>query len=139
MLNDQHGKAQRAHSTPDRPVVEVVVLALREATADEFAEVLSRAIKYICLAPGYLSHSFGPCSEEPKKYLLLVWWQTIDAHIVDFRQSENHALWRSVLQIHLDSEPWVRHFEVSEGVGIDRELQVHESGNSLNRFPLFGT
>ena len=64
-----------------------------------------------------VAHSFGPCAEDVGVFLLLVWWRSIEAHVVEFRQSADHALWRSLLQSQLQSEPWVRHFEVSEGIG----------------------
>ncbi len=101
----------------DRPVVEVVLLTLRDTSSEEFAGVMSGAIAHLRQAPGYLAHSFGPCAEDVRVFLLLVWWRSIEAHVVQFRQSADHVLWRSLLQSHLQSEPWVRHFEVSEGIG----------------------
>lgn len=135
MLNAGHGMARQAPSQGDRPVIEVVVLALRNTGSEEFAGVMSGAIAHLCRAPGYLAHSFGPCAEEAGMFLLLVWWQSIEAHVVDFRQSADHVLWRSLLQSHLQSEPWVRHFEVSEGVGADGVLLTHIQGNTLNALP----
>ncbi len=118
MPNAGHGMARQApleaSLEQDRPVVEVVLLTLRNTSSQEFAGVMSGAIAHLRQAPGYLAHSFGPCAEEAGMFLLLVWWQSIEAHVVEFRQSADHVLWRSLLQSHLQSEPWVRHFEVSE-------------------------
>lgn len=101
----------------DRPVVEVVLLALHDASKESFKGVMHSAIDHLRRAPGYLAHSFGPCAEDHQMYVLLVWWRSLDAHVLEFRGSEEHALWRLLLQAHLQSEPWVRHFEVSEGIG----------------------
>ena len=119
-MGDARGGLQRLPSAADdQPVVEVALLALGDTTAQAFAHVLRGAITHLRRAPGYLAHSCGPCADEAELFLLLVWWRSIDAHVVDFRQSEDHVLWRSLLQGHLRSEPWVRHFEVN--VGIDQE------------------
>ena len=131
MAHTRHGTEGPLNAALDRPVVEVVLLALRDTPSEGFSGVMSGAIAHLRQAPGYFAHSFGPCAEDVGVFLLLVWWRSIEAHVVEFRQSADHVLWRSLLQSHLQSEPWVRHFEVSEGIGQPcrpTEFSTGESG-----------
>ncbi len=49
--------------------------------------------------------------EHPSRYLLLVEWETIDDHLVGFRQSANFAKWRALIGPHFDGVPEVDHYQ----------------------------
>ena len=106
---------RQAISESGRPVVEIVLLALREASVENFDVVMRDAIKHLRSAPGYIEHTYGPCVEDVGVFVLMVWWRSVESHVVEFRLSPQHAQWRSLLQNHLKSEPWVRHFAVPQG------------------------
>jgi heme-degrading monooxygenase HmoA len=51
------------------------------------------------------------CLETPGRYLLLVWWETLEAHTVGFRQSAAFGEWRAIIGSHFVSPPVVEHYE----------------------------
>ena len=46
------------------------------------------------------------------RYLLFVQWETLEDHIVHFRNSENFAEWRRLAGPHFAAPPRVEHYEV---------------------------
>lgn len=98
----------------DQPVVEVVMLRLRESCTDGFEAVMREALVHLRGATGYGGHTFGPCVEEPGLFMLVIRWRSLQAHTVEFRRSEQHARWQSLLAPHVAPDPSVRHFEVRD-------------------------
>ena len=59
----------------------------------------------------YLGHSVHKGVESPERYVLQIWWTSIEAHNDGFRQSPAFAQWRGIrvagLEDHLhDGSPW---------------------------------
>jgi len=52
--------------------------------------------------------------EDPSAFLLLVEWETLEAHTVNFRQGPDYEPWRQALHHFYDPMPTVEHFEVVE-------------------------
>jgi heme-degrading monooxygenase HmoA len=76
------------------------------AIARGFAAVLSRAT-------GHVRHAVQRGIESPERYVLLIWWQTLENHTVDFRQGPLFAEWRSHIGPFLAAPPHVEHFELA--------------------------
>jgi heme-degrading monooxygenase HmoA len=54
----------------------------------------------------------GRCIEQPANFLLLlVEWETLEAHTEGFRNSEAYQEWRALLHHFYDPFPVVEHFE----------------------------
>ncbi len=51
------------------------------------------------------------CVERPSGFLLLVEWETVEAHTRGFRSSEAYQAWRALLHHFYDPAPVVEHFE----------------------------
>ena len=66
-----------------------------EAAMDELREVIGSS-------PGYLGHTVQRGIENPNRYLLLVRWESVEAHETGFRQSEAFTTWRTRLGPHRD-------------------------------------
>jgi heme-degrading monooxygenase HmoA len=60
--------------------------------------------------PGYVRHELQRCLETPDRFLLLVWWETLEAHTVGFRGSPQYQEWRKQLHHFYDPFPTVEHF-----------------------------
>jgi len=54
--------------------------------------------------------------EATDRYLLLVEWETLDDHIVGFRQSDRFTEWRALIGPFFESPPMVDHVEAVEGL-----------------------
>jgi len=47
--------------------------------------------------------------EEPLRYTLVVQWQTVEDHMLHFRQSDDFQGWRALVSAHFDGAPVVHH------------------------------
>jgi len=52
--------------------------------------------------------------ETPGKYILIVTWSSLDAHMVDFRESENFQTWRKLVGGFFTETPHVEHAELTK-------------------------
>ena len=92
-------------------VLEAAILNIRGGQADDFESVFRQASPIIASIPGYISHELLKCVETPRRYILLVNWETLEAHTVGFRQSPKYQEWKQLLHHFYDPFPTVEHFE----------------------------
>lgn len=93
------------------PLLEAAYLQVKTGEEAAFEAAFAQASPLIAATPGYLGHSLQRCLEASGRYLLLVHWQTLEAHTVGFRQSARYEQWRALLHHFYDPFPVVEHFE----------------------------
>ena len=98
-------------------VLEVAILNLRPGSSKEFEAAFSGAQKIISASVGYHRHELRRCVEAVDRYLLLVWWETLEDHTLGFRQSPEYQRWRELLHHFYDPFPTVEHYVVVPGAG----------------------
>ena len=91
-------------------ILEVASLDVIAGQEREFEAAFGEAQAIISSMPGYISHQLQHCLENKSRYLLLVNWQTLEDHIVGFRQSEQYQQWRDLLHQFYDPFPTVEHY-----------------------------
>ncbi|MES2169182.1 MAG: antibiotic biosynthesis monooxygenase [Actinomycetota bacterium] len=64
----------------------------------------------ISAQPGFRSLSLSRSIESPNNYLLLVEWESMEAHTVGFRTSREYQDWKRLLHPFYDPFPIVEHF-----------------------------
>ena len=96
-------------------VVEIAVLKAKPGAAEQLREGLRAARPVIARAAGYRSSIFYQGIEEPESFILRVEWETLEAHMQDFRQSSLLQEWRSYFYHLLDGTPKVTHYEPIAG------------------------
>ena len=89
------------------------VIAGKEA---EFETAFRQAQRIIASMPGYRSHALQRCLEHGNRYLLLVRWDTLEAHTVGFRGSAGYQELKRLLHHFYDPFPTVEHFVAVAGV-----------------------
>jgi heme-degrading monooxygenase HmoA len=62
-------------------------------------------------AKGFRSVTFRRSIETPGRYLLVVDWETLENHMVDFRESEDFQAWRALVTPYFAAAPVVEHVE----------------------------
>ncbi|MBC7174374.1 MAG: antibiotic biosynthesis monooxygenase [Polyangiaceae bacterium] len=97
-------------------ILETAVLDVRPDQTRDFEAAFAKAKAIISASPGYVSHELQRCIEKPHRYLLLVRWQTLDDHVVGFRQSPPYEEWKRLLHHFYDPFPTVEHYEAVHGV-----------------------
>jgi heme-degrading monooxygenase HmoA len=93
-------------------ILEVAILDVGKGTCDDFEAAFREASPLIASMPGCIAHELRRCLEKPNRYILLVKWQTLEAHTVGFRQSAEYRRWRALLHKFYDPFPVVEHYDL---------------------------
>jgi len=91
-------------------ILEHAVLNIKKGQAAAFEAALAKARPLIEATEGFHKMEVRPCVETKDRYLLLVWWSTVEAHNVGFRQSDHYGPWREALHGFYDPFPLVQHY-----------------------------
>ncbi len=92
-------------------ITEHALLEVVPGQEPEFVEAMEQATAIIAASPGFISLRVERCVERPSGFLLLVEWETVEAHTEGFRNSEAYQEWRALLHHFYDPAPVVEHFE----------------------------
>jgi heme-degrading monooxygenase HmoA len=96
-------------------ILEVAPLQVRASQAGEFEVAFLEAQRIISSMPGYVAHELQRCIERPSEYVLLVRWQSLEAHEVGFRKSPEYQEWKQLLHHFYEPFPVVSHYEAVPG------------------------
>lgn len=99
-------------------VLEVAILEVRSGQSRAFEAAFLEAQKIIAASGGYQWHELRRCVEAADRYLLLVWWDSLESHTIGFRQSAEYQRWRELLHHFYDPFPTVEHYVLATG-GVD--------------------
>ncbi|HLX23495.1 MAG TPA: antibiotic biosynthesis monooxygenase [Usitatibacter sp.] len=97
-------------------ILEAASLQVKPGQHEAFEAVFRHAQAIISSMPGYRSHELQRCIEREGLYLLLVRWDSVEAHEVGFRKSAQYQEWRKLLHHFYDPFPSVFHYEAVKGV-----------------------
>jgi heme-degrading monooxygenase HmoA len=92
-------------------ILEVAVLNVRSGRWAAFEAAFLQASSIISARPRYISHQLQRCIEVPGRYILLVNWESLEAHTVGFRGSPEYQNWKRLLHHFYDPFPIVEHYE----------------------------
>ena len=95
-------------------ILEVAILDVIAGQESEFQAAFGIAAPIISSMPGYISHQLQHCLEKPNRFILLVQWETLEAHTIGFRGSERYQEWKKLLHHFYDPFPVVEHYELVE-------------------------
>jgi heme-degrading monooxygenase HmoA len=91
-------------------ILEHAILDVPPNRMAEYEAALREALPYISETPGFVGLEVRACLETPGRYLLLVRWETLEAHTVGFRQSTRYQKWRALLHGFYQPMPLVQHY-----------------------------
>jgi len=92
-------------------ILEVADIRIQPGKQAEFDEAILRGIKTVASkAKGFLGYKVNKGIETPERYILLIVWQTLENHTIDFRQSSDFAAWRAIVGPFFAQPPEVEHF-----------------------------
>jgi heme-degrading monooxygenase HmoA len=92
-------------------IIEHAELPVAPGREAEFEAAFATAKALIAASPGFGGLTLSRGIERPNVYLLLVEWESVDAHQVGFRGSPAYDEWRALLHHFYDPFPVVEHFE----------------------------
>ncbi len=95
-------------------ILEVAILTIKQGQEKDFERTFEKAQKIISSMKGYDSHQLQKCLENTNQYILLVNWQTLEAHTIDFRESKEYQGWRLLLHHFYEPCPTIEHYQIIE-------------------------
>jgi len=90
-------------------VTEIAHILVIEGKETAFESAVAEAAPHFQAAKGYISLNLEKGIENPLSYRLVVQWETLDNHMVDFRGSEGFAAWRALASPFFAEPPQVVH------------------------------
>jgi heme-degrading monooxygenase HmoA len=90
-------------------VTEIADFAVLPDRQEEFADAVRDGLRYVSDTPGFRSARLTRSIETPTRFVLLIEWDSVEAHTVGFRGSENFGRWRGVVGPFFDGPPTVEH------------------------------
>jgi heme-degrading monooxygenase HmoA len=92
-------------------VIERAALSITPGREADFEAAFAEARKVISESGGFRSLRIARGVESPSTYLLLVEWDSVDAHMTEFRESEHFTRWRELIGPYFAEPPALEHFE----------------------------
>lgn len=92
-------------------ILEVAIMKIKPELIGKFEAVFPKAAAISASTPGYISHEMQRCVETKGKYFYLIRWESIEAHMVNFRQSPRRDEFRNLLGDFFVEPPVAEHFE----------------------------
>lgn len=94
-------------------ILEVVDIRIHPGQQALFTQDVARGVQdVIAHAPGFISYKLHHGIESPERYLLHIFWNTLEDHTVGFRQSEAFSQWRGIVGAYFAEPPKVEHFNL---------------------------
>ena len=98
-------------------IEEVADLRIQPGQQQAFEAAIHRgASTVISQAQGFLGYNVSHSIETPERYILRVQWETVDDHMVGFRESPLFQQWRAIVGPFFTAPPAVEHFSLVKPV-----------------------
>jgi quinol monooxygenase YgiN len=94
-------------------IKEVACITIDVANRELFENAVQQAVPAFHGAAGCHGVKLERSVDHPGRYLLIVEWESVDAHMVDFRGSPAFQTWRSLVGPFFLSPPDVDHTEIA--------------------------
>ena len=92
-------------------ILEIADIRIQAGQQATFETAIQRGLEQvISKAKGYISHRVEKCIETPERYVLMIYWETLENHPVDFRESPAFQEWRAFVGPFFAAPPNVEHF-----------------------------
>jgi len=94
-------------------ILEIADIRIKPGTQAEFEAAIDKGVgTVIRKAKGFKGYKVNKGVESPERYVLMIFWQTLENHTVDFRQSPAFQEWRALVGPYFAAPPAVEHFEL---------------------------
>jgi heme-degrading monooxygenase HmoA len=96
-------------------ILELVDIRIHAGKQQAFDAAIAQGLQQvISKARGYQGHQVNKGIETPERYALMIYWETLENHTVDFRQSPAFQEWRAIVGPYFAVPPIVEHFGLLE-------------------------
>ena len=91
-------------------VLEVALIDVVAGREDAFAAAYREGHPILAGTPGCRSVRMTRGVESPSRFVLLVEWDSVEAHLENFRGTERFARWRALIGPYFAGPPQVEHY-----------------------------
>ena len=92
-------------------ILEVADIRIAPGQQGAFDEAIQRGLTtVVSQAKGYRGYKVNKSIESPERYLLMIFWDTLEDHTVGFRGGPLFAQWRAIVGPFFAQAPQVEHF-----------------------------
>ncbi len=92
-------------------ILEIADIRIAPGQQAAFDEAIQRGLKtVISRARGYKGWKVNKGVESPERYVLMIFWDTLEDHTVHFRGGPLFAEWRAIVGPYFAAPPVVEHF-----------------------------
>lgn len=94
-------------------ILELADIRIRPGENAAFEEAIRRGLQTVLSqAKGFQGYKVNKGIENSERYLLQVFWDTLEDHTIGFRESEAFAQWRAIVGPYFAVAPVVEHFDL---------------------------
>ena len=92
-------------------ILEVADIRIHAGRQSEFDAAIQRGLaEVVARARGFRGFKVNKGVESPERYLLMIFWDTLEDHTEHFRGGPLFAEWRAIVGPYLAAPPVVEHF-----------------------------
>ena len=94
-------------------ILELADIRIQPGQQAAFDEAIVRGVEtVIAKAQGFQGYKVNKGIESPERYVLQIFWATLENHTVDFRGGPLFPQWRAIVGPFFAAPPVVEHFEL---------------------------
>ena len=94
-------------------ILELADIRIHPGQQAAFDEAIQRGVnEVISTAKGFQGYKVNKGIENPERYILQIFWETLENHTIDFRQSAAFGEWRAIVGSFFAVAPTVEHFNL---------------------------
>ena len=92
-------------------ILEMADIRIRAGEQVAFDAAIRRGVEtVIAKARGFRGYKVNRGVESPDRYVLMIFWDTLENHTVDFRNSAAFSEWRAIVSPYFAAPPQIEHF-----------------------------
>ena len=92
-------------------ILEIADIRIQPGRQAEFEAAIQRGIDTVASkAKGFRGYKVNKGVESPERYVLMIYWETLENHTVDFREGPLFGQWRAIVGPFFAGPPSVEHF-----------------------------
>lgn len=94
-------------------ILELADIRIQAGQQAAFDDAIERGlVEVISKAKGFRGYKVNKGIESPERYVLMIFWDTLENHTVDFRESPAFLQWRAIVGSFFAVPPVVEHFNL---------------------------
>ena len=94
-------------------ILELADIRIHPGQQDAFDEAIARGLATVVShAKGFQGYKVNKGIESPERYILQIFWATLEDHTIGFRESPLFPEWRAIVGPFFASPPNVEHYNL---------------------------